>query len=143
MEEETKKKYRISNGAAFVLVILSILADLFTLIPGIGIAVGPIFWSLANFYFWKSGLGFVNSGRLATSAISAVAEVIPAIQELPTITVAMIGIILMTRAEDKTGISLSSMTKGPNLNTAGTRQPTPKQQPLNQGGTRAPGGGLV
>ena len=142
--DENKKK-RIGNIASAVLIIAALIADLFSLIPFVGDFVGPIFWIGASVYFWKSGLGLVNGRRLATSVISMVAELIPGVQEFPTIVAGMIIIVAMTRVEDKTGISLNPAKGGklgPKANIAGTRMPPP-QMPLNQGGIRPPKGGLV
>lgn len=142
MEQESGKKNRISNKAAALLIGSAIIADLLTLIPLVGILVSPIYWVLINIYLFKSGFGFMNGKRLATSGISAIAEIIPAIQALPTITLATIIIVATIRIEDKAGISLGSISGGPHLNSGGVRRATQTQQPLNQGGTRPPNGGL-
>lgn len=152
MEEGASRTSRISNKAATVLLLAAILADILSLIPLVGTIVGPAFWVIANIYFWKSGLGFANSKRLATGAVSVTAEIIPAIQALPTITLGILAIILMSKFEDVTGISASSVGGGQKvgsatgsggpLNRGGMRQPTRTSQPLNQGGVRAPYGGL-
>ncbi|MBP6858551.1 MAG: hypothetical protein KBC33_01830 [Candidatus Pacebacteria bacterium] len=142
MEQESGKKNRISNKAAALLIGSAIIADLLTLIPIVGIIVGPTYWVLINIYLFKSGFGFMNGKRLAASGVSAIAEIIPAIQALPTITLAMIIIVVTTRIEDKTGISVGSLSSGPHLNSGGVRRAAQKQQPLNQGGTRPPNGGL-
>lgn len=141
MEQESRKN-RISNKAAALLIGSAIIADLLTLIPIVGIVVGPVYWILINIYLMKSGLGFMSGKRLATSGISAIAEIIPVIQELPTISVAMIIIVVTTRIEDKTGISVGSVASGPHLNSNGVRTAAQKQPPLNQGGQRLPNGGL-
>jgi hypothetical protein len=144
--EETQKKHRIGKLSAVILVVVAIIADLITLIPIAGDIVGPIFWVFAGLYFWKSGLGFVNGKRLVTGAISLVAELIPGIQEFPTIALGMIIIVIMTRFEEKTGISITSLagggTKAPLVH-GGTRIPSMTTSPLNQGGVRSPNGGLM
>jgi hypothetical protein len=142
------KKHQISNLAVVTLTMLATVSDLLSLIPFVGDFVGPIFWVGASVYFWKSGMGFVNGKRLATGAISLVAEMIPAIQEFPTIVAGMIIIIVMTRFEDKTGIKLptpgTSSTRTP-LNVGEVRMPTPPSgsnhiapAPLNNGEIRQP-----
>ena len=139
------KKHKIGNIAAFIFIAIAGIFDLFTLIPVIGDFLGPIFWVGASLYFWKSGLGFVNGRRLATSAISMIAEMIPGVQELPAILAGIVIVITMTRFEEKTGISVSSITGGKvgtKMNIGGTRMPTPRT-PLNQGNVRSPSGGLA
>ena len=138
------KKHKIGNIAAAILVLTAIIADLISLIPLGGDIVGPIFWVCVSFYFWKSGLGLINSRRLATSAISLVAELIPGIQELPAILLGIVVIIAMTRFEDKTGISVTSAVGGKSagaLNSSGVRAPIPRT-PLNRDSVRLPNGGL-
>ncbi len=142
MNQEEQKSL-IGNKAAVLLIVSAVIADLLTLIPLVGVLAGPIYWILINIYFLKAGFGLMSGKRLATSGISAVAEIVPVIQELPTITVGMIIIIITTRLQEKTGISLGSIPgKGPHLNSGGVRMPAQKQQPLNQAGIRPPNGGL-
>ncbi len=141
---EEGKKHKLGNIATIILFIAACIADALSLIPFVGDLVGPIFWILASIYFWKSGMGLMNPRRLITSAISTVAELIPVVQEFPTIIAGMIIIIVLTRIEDKTGISVTSVAGGgkPYLNSGGVRLPPPKV-PLNQGSVRPPSGGLV
>ncbi len=122
-----KIEHKISTLAGIILVFLAILADILSLVPLAGTIVGPIFWLVVGLYFWNIGMGVINGKRLATGAISIVAEIIPVIQSLPTITVAIIVIIIMTRIEEKTGISVSSLTK----RTPGVTPPRLKPPRLN------------
>lgn len=142
MEQDTNK---ISLKAGIILLIIAIIADAFTLIPFVGALVGPMFWVGATFYFWKVGLGFVNWGRISTSVISTLGELTPAVQFLPFITVGVIAVLILDRIQAKTGISLTSLTKGkigPKMNTNGRREP-PARIPLNNSQGRPPNGGLV
>jgi hypothetical protein len=150
--DDGKKKGHIGTIAIIVLVFFGIIADLLSLIPFVGDFVGPIFWVCAGIYFWKIGMGLLNGKRLATGVVSIVAELIPAVQALPTISVGIIAVIIMTRFEEKTGISVTSMTgKGTDirnpLNMSGKRTPqihvdNSESRPSNFNGLRAPGGGL-
>ncbi|MEK9177941.1 MAG: hypothetical protein AAB777_02350, partial [Patescibacteria group bacterium] len=57
----------------------------------------------------------------------------------------MIAVIVMVRAEDKTGISVPGLSGGKgakNIVQNGVNPPRQQQIPLNQGGVRAPSGGL-
>lgn len=145
MNEQTE--YRIKN--ATVIYILAGFADALTFIPGAGDVIAFVYWPLAAVYFWKKGLGFVNGRRIATGAISFVAELIPIAQAFPTILVATIAIVAMSRTEDKTGIKLPLKGKG-NMrspkNVGGTRLPHAESAPnkhiaptpLNEKGVRHP-----
>jgi hypothetical protein len=140
MEE---KKPKLSTTASVVLVVLAGIADLLSLIPAVGILVGPVFWLCAGAYFWIAGLGFVNGRRLVTGGISTVAEIIPGIQAIPTILVGVIAIIAMEKIQEKTGINVTSVAGGKNpLVSSGSRMPNPIK-PANQAGIRAPQGGLA
>ncbi len=130
---EEKPKYRIGILAIIVLVVLAGIFDLLTLIPFVGDFLGWFFWVLASIYFWKIGMGLINGKRLATMAISIIIELIPAVQWLPGILAGIIAIIVMTRIEDKTGISLNPLQKKP-----GITAPRIQNVPLNQNGQRLP-----
>lgn len=134
MKDDTSAT-KISNLSAIILIFIAVLADLATLIPFVGDVVGPVFWIGINIYFWTVGMGIINGKKIATSAISLIAEIIPGIQALPSITVAVVAIIIMTRLEEKTGISVASLTK----RTPGTTPPRLKPPKLNsQQGIRYP-----
>ena len=133
MDGNGDKKYRIGISSIIILMISAIFADLLSLIPLVGDIVGPIYWIVAGIFFWQAGLGIVNWKTLAPELISLVGELIPAIQALPTIIVCTAIIIILSRIEDKTGISLNPINKG-------VRLPI-KQQPLNKGGKRLPNSG--
>jgi hypothetical protein len=98
---EGQKKHKLGTVAIIVLVVFATIADLLSLIPFVGDLVGPIFWVCVSIYFWKAGMGLINVRKLATSIISMVAELIPAVQELPLILAGIIAVIVMTRAEEK------------------------------------------
>ena len=143
--EETKPKYRMGTAGIVFWIAFAALADLLSLIPFVGDFVGPIFWVCASIYLWKVGCGLLNARRLATSLISMIAEMIPGVQEFPLILAGIIAIIIMVRVEDKTGISVPGIggkKTGSTLVQNGVNPPRIQQSPLNQGGVRAPGGGL-
>lgn len=130
---EGKTKYRLENKAIVIITFCAGAADALTFIPFVGDAIGPIFWIGASIYFWKAGLGFGNAKRLATTALSTVAELIPIVQELPTILVGTVAIIMMSRTEDKLGISKNSTNK------TGITAPRNQRWPVNRrAGIRPP-----
>lgn len=119
-------KYRISTLAIFLVMVIALIVDLFTLIPVVGDFLGPIYWVLMSVYFWKAGLGAINWQKLAPRLVSLVAEFIPVVQAFPTIFVATAVIIAISRVEDETGTSLM-----PGKAVAGTKKP------FNENGVRA------
>lgn len=141
---DKSKAHKIPTAAGIILVVVALIADLLTLIPFAGDFVSPIFWVAVSIYFWKRGMGIVTGKQGVAKIISFIAEFFPGIQALPTIFLAMLVIVGVTRFEEKTGLPISSMAggkPGTKMNVAGSRLPTPKV-PLNQGGIRPPNGGL-
>ena len=122
----------ITNKTWFGLSILALFSDLLTLIPIVGDVVGPVFWISIGYYFWKKGLGLFNWRRFVPEIISFIAELIPGVQELPSMFLGMIIIALLTKIEQKTGINPINLVKG---------KITPPRiviKPLNSGGVRQP-----
>ncbi|HTK32979.1 MAG TPA: hypothetical protein VL335_00320 [Candidatus Paceibacterota bacterium] len=122
-----KQTYRLKNGAVALFLMAAGVADLTTLIPFVGDFVGPIFWTLAAVYLWRKGLGLVNAKRLGAELISFVCELIPGVQEFPTIFIASVAIVAMSRIEDKTGFKIPLKGKG-----------VKGRVPVNHDGVRAP-----
>lgn len=112
-DKKPKTQYRISIPISIVIMAFATVCDLLSLIPLVGDIVSPIFWGIMAAYFWTKGMGFLNGRRFAVAAVSFVAEMIPAVQELPFILAGAIAVLFMIRVEDKTGISLvKPMSKG-------------------------------
>jgi hypothetical protein len=103
-----------------------------TLIPIVGDIVGPVFWTSIAYYFWKKGLGLFNWRRFVPEIISFIAELIPGVQELPSMFLGMIIIALLTKIEQKTGINPINLVKGK------ITPPRIVRKPLNNGGVRQP-----
>lgn len=115
MEEEKKPKvnYRIGMFSSVVLICIAGFFDILTLIPGLGDILGIVFWTIASVYLYTKGVGMFSGKKIATSAISFVVELIPAIQALPALTAGIIAVLLIIRIEDKTGMSIvKPMKKG-------------------------------
>ena len=123
---EEKKKYRIGIMASIVLVISALIADLLGIIPFVQYISAPIFWIIASIYFWSKGMGLLNGKKLASASVSWLISVIPALQMIPLeIVGGIIAIIIITRIEDRTGISLlKPLSKG-------IRPPRLEKNPLN------------
>lgn len=127
---EKSPKHKISTVAIFVLVFSALLCDIIGLIPFAKDFMATLFWSGASFYFWKSGMGIFSGKKLAVMGVSWISAMIPYIQEIPIeLTAGVIAIIIMTKFEEKTGLSI-----GPKMNKA------PSKPHLNEGGVRLPSG---
>jgi hypothetical protein len=133
MEDNSVKKGQLSTLNSIALLLLALVADIATVIPFVGDFVGPVFWSLITVYFWKKGMGIINWRRFAPSIVSFVAELIPGIQSLPSIVVCMFAIIVLTKLQAKTGISVTSIVS----KKAVVKRPIPRV-PLNINGYRPP-----
>ncbi|MES2471028.1 MAG: hypothetical protein V4526_02240 [Patescibacteria group bacterium] len=134
--QKEKTVYRLGILAILALLASAGVADLATLIPLVGTFVGPIYWFIIGLYLWKKGFGLLNWRRIVPGLTSTTAELIPAIQALPTITVGIAIIIIFSRFEDKTGIKVI-----PQVKLIPTRPPVIKNRPspLNQNQVRQPG----
>ena len=147
MEEKKSTKHRIGTIAIILFIVAALICDLIGLIPFAKDFTATIFWAISSFVLWRKGLEIFNGRKVAVMAISWVSSMIPVIQELPIeLTAGIIAIIIITRAEEKTGVNvLSSMNKGvmpAPLNAGGARLP-PSQAPLNANDQRLPNGGIT
>ena len=113
--DNSSKKSKIGLISAIMLIVLALLFDLMSFIPIIGNIMTWIFWVIISVYFWFIGMGVVNNKRIVIAISSGIIESIPFISWVPSITVGMIAIILMSVFEDKTGISLNKITKNPGI----------------------------
>jgi hypothetical protein len=133
MEDNSATKGHLSTKNNIVLLLLALVADISTLIPLVGDFVGPIFWISVTIYFWKKGMGIINWRRFAPAIASFITELIPVIQSLPSIIVGMFIVIGLTKLEEKTGISVTSIVS----KKAVVKRPIPRV-PLNINGYRPP-----
>jgi len=118
LQPERQKRQRISVPVALLMVALALIFDglqdlaLFVnVIPAVGTVIDFIFsemiaWLAAIIFFvWFAVLG-VNYGgkkaalKLLISLSSFIVELIPLIDALPAITVGVVSLIIITRAED-------------------------------------------
>lgn len=106
MAVKPKTNYRVGVVMSVVLIGLAGVFDAAGLIPFVGSFMSPIFWLVSGVYLWTKGVGLFGGKKLAVSAISFVTEIIPVVQEFPMLTAGIIGVLLVIRIEDKTGMSL-------------------------------------
>lgn len=127
-----KVNYRIDLASSVLLIMFATLCDALSLIPFVGDIVAPIFWLIVGIYLWTKGMSLLSGRKLATTGISIIAEMIPAVQELPALLLGIITILIILRIEDKTGISTNSIKK------PGTTNPRNKVPLNSQPGIRLP-----
>jgi len=128
--------YRLTWGPIILLMCAAVGGDVFTLIPFVGDAVGPIVWVATALYLYKKGFGLMNPGRLSVELIDMAAKMFPVIQEFPELTIGMALIIVMTRIEDRTGMKANIAGRSTDELRLGNR--VVMRQPLNDGGVRLP-----
>lgn len=105
--QQEKKESKISDTTAALMIGTAVILDLISIIP----VVGQAFASVGSFvifliWFLILGLPLVTPKKLLTTLSAYIIEFIPAISALPAITVGVILMIVLTRAEEKTGIKL-------------------------------------
>jgi hypothetical protein len=133
------RAHKIGTFSIFILVGGAVLADLVGLIPLFKDITDPIFWILASIYMWHLGLGLLNGRKLAITAVSFVAGMIPVIQEFPELTAGIVAIIIVTRLEEKADISsMSPLSKGELAGAKTALAGAQQAQALNQDGRRNP-----
>lgn len=112
MDEQApkEKKNRIGNSELFLLIPFAVACDLFSLIPGINIAVVIVAQFLLALFFRIHKVNVLSKKRLVTFIIATIAEAIPVLSILPALTVETIIMVMITRAEDKTGIQVPAIT---------------------------------
>jgi hypothetical protein len=116
---DNRKKHKIGNVTALVMVMLAVLFDIaqfgatfLHVVPAIGNAAAIVIaWfiailSISTFALWfaLSGVNYISgrgAGRRMLIALSAViVELVPIIDALPGITIGVIGIIIESRISD-------------------------------------------
>ncbi len=129
MQENNKPQYRIGILAIVVLFITACIFDGLTFIPFVGDLIAWVFWVGSAIYYWKAGLGLANWKVLVPEILSFAAELVPAVQELPTMIAATVVIVAMSRVEDRFNVSLipgkkiTPARRPPPLNNSGIRPP--------------------
>jgi len=108
---EKSHKIRIKTWVFIAMLAVSIVADLISLIPAANDAVAIVAGVVFGLWWWFLGLGFLNLKKVITYVVSIVAEFIPFVSILPMITVAVIVTFVISRTEDKLGISLKVSNK--------------------------------
>lgn len=128
-----KTNYRVKNTGAILIAFFAIFCDLVSLIPFVGDFVGPIFWVIVGIYLYTAKVKLLDAKRLAVMGADMVIKMIPVLQELPVeLLIGWIAIVMMTRIEDRAGISM-------NPTKIGTTAPRIQRIPVNaQEGTRLP-----
>lgn len=117
--------YRISLISGIIFIFTAGIFDILTFIPLVGDFIGWIFWIGASIYLWYTGHGLSNWKIAVPEITSTIAELIPAVQSLPTIITGAIIIFTVSRVEDRTGVKLIPSKK------PGVTPPRLNRQQLN------------
>ena len=151
---QNKVHYRVSTGAALLLIGFAVICDLIGLIPIAKDITLVICWIVTNLYLVRKGIGFKDSSkRIAAEVISIILSAIPIIQEIPVeLSLGVFAVILTTRIEDKVKhrlnagsdqmpLFLGKSVASP-LNKGGVRSPVNQRTALYLKGIRAPNRGV-
>jgi hypothetical protein len=126
--KKPEKEHKMSYEAFFFMGVFAVICDLIGMIPFANNVVDTIFWLIASAYFYFAGLGIFNGKKLAVMLSSWIIGMVPFLGNLPIeLTAGIIALFIMTRLEEKTGISISSAIN-----------PSKKALPLNSNGLRLP-----
>lgn len=106
MNEEKPKNNRIGAGEGALITLFALVFDLFSLIPFVNFIVVIIGQALLTFFFYLHGVSMFTKKKAVTVGTATVIEAIPFLSIIPALTAQTLIVIFMTRAEDKTGISI-------------------------------------
>jgi len=106
-----QKEYRIKTGTFIAMLIIALILDLISLIPAANDVTLIIAGILFGLWWWKLGLGLINLRKVGTYILSALIEAVPILAILPAVMFAVIVMFVISRTEDKTGLSLPVMGK--------------------------------
>jgi hypothetical protein len=103
--------YRIDKQTAISMVVVAILFDLISIVPGLNV-VSLVLGNLTfGLWFKMKGVGLIGKKKIATWGGEGIIEAIPALSALPGITVGVILMLVITRTEDATVITVPQPTK--------------------------------
>ena len=106
MAEEKKRRNRIGLVSMIFMPMVAIFFDLLDIIPGINIVAAFGFWIVMAIWLFIMEVSMLSVRRLATAGVSIAIGIFPFLSALPQLTVAIIVIIGMVKAEDALGIKL-------------------------------------
>lgn len=116
--DKQKNKEKISKMMGGAMVATALIIDGFQALLNffiIGAFVNPVIafvsTSLFTIWFWMLGVSFVNKPKnIAAMGIQTIIGVLPIINTLPELSLAVLSIVIMTRAENSNG-ALGSIKK--------------------------------
>ncbi len=138
MEEH---KDRMPWGRMFLMLCTAVIFDIIGLVPGVGeitSSVGSA--TVFGIWFLSVGISLISPRKVASWGIPLFAEMIPGLSEfLPGVTIGIILMIIITKAEDKLGLQLVSrkgfanpatlVAQLKNRNDNGTQEPAQESEP--------------
>lgn len=117
LKQREEGKQRIVWWMAACLIIMAGSIDLFEALltfVGIGLALNPVISVAADtlfiIWFWMLGINITSNPRaFFAMAGQAVIGLIPALNALPELTLGVLGVVILTRITDKSGIMGKAM----------------------------------
>lgn len=107
MEEAQKIEYRIDNKTVWLMIAVAIFFDIISLIPVANVAAVIFGGGTFGLWFYFKGLGLVSPKKIAVWGSNLLAESFLAVSTVwPGFMVGVIIMIIISRTEDKTGLSL-------------------------------------
>ncbi len=106
IERVPKRPPRIKTWVFCAMLIVAIILDLVSLIPAANDITLVIAGILFGLWWWKLGLGFLNLKKIITYSLSVIVEAVPILAVLPAVTLAVVVTFVISRGEDKLGISI-------------------------------------
>jgi hypothetical protein len=110
-QEEKKERIKLWMGAALVITAggIDLIQGLLNLVVVGNLFIGSIISVCADFIFliwlWMLGVGFVKNPKIfATTTIQALVGLVPVLDTLPELTLGILIIVLLVKAEDKGGL---------------------------------------
>src|SRR5574343_803087 len=109
------KKNRIKFIAIVILIISAIFVDILNTIPLLDGIVSTFYWMFVSVYLWRTGHGLINWRSVIPESISLIIEWIHALSAIPTVFISTVLIIILSKIEDKTGVSIQLPGKTPGI----------------------------
>ncbi len=134
MQNNTPAPVRIPNDVFMNMIKVAVVLDIIGAIPALNVIVTACAAILFNIWWWKRGLGLISGKKIAQRFIPIVLEFIPFVSILPSIVTMVIVVFAVSRAEEKSGISLTGKKPGSVL--------VPKRQSFVARNTQKLNGGL-
>ncbi len=100
---------RISLLSATGLILTAFILDVGSLIPLVNWITAGMATIIFGIWFYLLGISFINPKLLGSALVSFIIETIPFLSWLPSLTAAVIAVIIIVKSEDRLGIKLPGL----------------------------------